>query len=245
VGYAGFGTELVEEEVRHVFPDREIRRVDTDAIRKKGTLETILEEFRSKRIDILLGTQMVAKGLNFPGVKLVGIVLADTGLHLPDFRAAERTFALMVQVSGRAGRFIPDGKVIVQTYRPQFETIQLAASAEMTTFYEKELSARKELGFPPFSRIIRVVFRGKNGMKTRRAASDFSSALSASLDANAELLGPSECPLAVISGNTRYQLLLRTRAFTATHAALASFKRNYKSIPGVYLEIDVDPVSLL
>ena len=111
VGYSGFGTEMVEEDVRRRFPDLRIVRVDTDAMRKRGQLKETLAKFRDGEIDILLGTQMVAKGLNFPGVKLVGIVLADTGLHLPDFRAQERTFALIVQVSGRAGRYLPDGRL--------------------------------------------------------------------------------------------------------------------------------------
>jgi primosomal protein N' (replication factor Y) len=151
----------------------------------------------------------------------------------------------MVQVSGRAGRFIPDGRVIVQTYRPQYETIQLAAKADMVTYYEKELKARKELGFPPFTRIIRIVFRGKSASKTRKAAADFSSTLAESMGGGAELLGPSECPLAVISGNARHQLLLRTTSFTSTHSALTAFKKEYRPPPGVYVEIDIDPVSLL
>lgn len=245
VGYAGFGTELVEEEVRRRFPELEIRRIDTDSVRKKGVLEKTLEEFRIGKIDILLGTQMVAKGLNFPGVKLVGIVSADTGLHLPDFRAQERTFSLIVQVSGRAGRYVPDGKVIIQTYRPQNEAIQYAANGDLPAYYELELKMRKELKFPPFSRIIRLVFRSKSGAKVRRAANEFADILAAELNGGAELLGPAECPLSVIAGNTRYQLLVRTTAFASAHTTVAACRNSYRQAPGVYLEIDVDPVSLL
>ena len=245
VGYAGFGTELVEEEVRRRFPDLEVRRIDTDAVRKRGVLEKILQEFKNRSIDILLGTQMVAKGLNFPGVKLVGIVLADTGLHLPDFRAQERTFALIVQVSGRAGRFIPDGRVIIQTYRPENEAIRLAAKADLPSFYEGELKARLDLGFPPFSRIIRLLFRGKSEAKVNAAADEFYSQLSSRRVAGLEVLGPAECPLAVISGNHRRQLLVKSASLRAAHNAVASTRGGYKTTPGVYLEIDVDPVSLL
>lgn len=245
VGYSGFGTELVEEEVRRNFPDLSVRRIDTDAVRKKGVLEKVLEDFKNRSVDILLGTQMVAKGLNFPGVKLVGIVLADTGLHLPDFRARERTFALIVQVSGRAGRFIPDGRVIIQTYMPDNEAIRLAADANLPEFYKRELEARKELGFPPFSRIIRLLFRGKNGSKVSAAASEAFTILSPRLSGRAEILGPAECPLAVISGNVRQQLLIRTSDFSASHNILTVAKKSFTPQSGVYLEIDIDPVNLL
>ena len=155
VGWAGFGTERVEEEAARLFPDMRIRRLDADSTSKVGELEAALEDFREGRADILLGTQMVAKGLNFPRVKTVGVVLADTSLNLPDFRAAERTFALVVQVAGRAGRFTPDGEVILQTYRPDSPVMRLAAAADAEAFYRLELEARKELGFPPFARLVR------------------------------------------------------------------------------------------
>ncbi|MCE1195624.1 primosomal protein N', partial [bacterium] len=128
VGWRGFGTERVEEEVQAMFPGWSIRRLDADSVAKKGALESTLEEFRAGKIDILLGTQMVAKGLNFPGVKTVGVVLADAGLNLPDFRAAERVFSLIVQVAGRAGRYDPDGRVYVQTFRPESAVIRRAAA---------------------------------------------------------------------------------------------------------------------
>jgi primosomal protein N' (replication factor Y) (superfamily II helicase) len=245
VGYSGFGTELIEEEVKRTFPDLSIRRIDTDSVRKKGVLEKTLDEFRSGEIDILLGTQMVAKGLNFPGVKLVGIVLADTGLHLPDFRSQERTFSLIVQVSGRAGRFIPDGEVIIQTYMPQNDAIRLAARADLSSFYERELEMRKLLCFPPFSRIIRLVFRAKSDSKARASAGETAQRLGNLLPGGAKMLGPAECPLSVIAGNHRYQLLIRTTEFSAAHSAVSTFRRSYKTPSGVYIEIDVDPVSLL
>jgi len=142
-GFSGFGTEMIEEEVRRTFPDLRIARLDADTTEKKGNLKKTLDEFRAGGIDILLGTQMVAKGLNFPGVRLVGVVLADTGLHLPDFRAAERTFSLVVQVAGRSGRFFPDGKVIVQTLRPHDPAIVKSCALDVKGFFEAELAQRE------------------------------------------------------------------------------------------------------
>ena len=247
VGYSGFGTERIEEEIERLFPDLTVRRVDTDSVRKKHLLKEILNEFHAGKIDILLGTQMVAKGLNFPGVKLVGIISADTGLQLPDFRAAERTFNLIVQVSGRAGRFHPDGKVIVQTYLPKNETIRLAARGDLETFYNKELEARKMLGFPPFTRLIRLVFRARSSAKSRSAAAGFAQILSEQEEAgtDVEILGPVECPLSVIAGNHRNHLIFRSRNFKHVHALVRKSLQRFQTPSGVYVEVDVDPVSLL
>lgn len=244
VGYSGFGTEMVEEDVRRRFPDLRVVRVDTDAIRKRGQLRDTLNQFRAGEIDILLGTQMVAKGLNFPGVKLVGIVLADTGLHLPDFRAQERTFALIVQVAGRAGRYLPDGKVVIQTYRPDADAVRLAASHDLSTFYEKELATREALGFPPFSRLIRLVFRGRARERVQSTAASYAEAIAAGLK-QGEVLGPAECPLSIISGNHRYQLIARSRSFAHLHDAVSRVANGRHPDHGVYVELDVDPVSLL
>ena len=246
VGYSGFGTEMVEEEVRRRFPELTVVRVDTDAIHKKGSLRSILAEFRDGKIDLLLGTQMVAKGLNFPGVKLVGIVLADTGLHLPDFRAQERTFSLIVQVSGRAGRYFPDGKVVVQTYRPDNEAVMLAATNRIEEFYARELAVRNALRFPPFARLFRLVFRGKDRGKVTDAAAGVAKELEAAMGpAVAEILGPAECPVSVIAGSYRCQIILRTTQFSRVHAILGRTLAALKTPRDLYVEVDVDPVSLL
>jgi primosomal protein N' (replication factor Y) len=252
VGYSGFGTERIEEEVKRLFPELRVSRVDTDAVRRKQTLRRVLNDFKAGRIDLLLGTQMVAKGLNFPGVKLVGIICADTGLQLPDFRAAERTFALIVQVSGRAGRFHPDGKVLIQTFRPDNETIRLAARSDLEGFYTRELAVREELGFPPFGRLIRLVFRSASARKSLAAAGAFLESLPAELRAGEkppgsgiEALGPAECPLSVIAGNHRTQIILRGRDFRKLHHLASESLRGFSSRPGVYVEVDVDPVALL
>jgi primosomal protein N' (replication factor Y) len=243
VGYSGFGTEKIEEELARLFPDLTVRRIDTDAVRQRGALAALLSEFRSGRIDILVGTQMVAKGLNFPGVKLVGIVLADSGLRLPDFRAAERTFGLIVQVSGRAGRYHPDGTVVVQTYMPSNQTIALAARGRLEEFYAGELENRRALGFPPYTRLIRIVFRSRSAAKAEQAAEDFVRRLKAAREV--EVLGPAECALAVIAGNSRTQVLLRSAEFARVHGAARRALASFTPAAGVYLEVDVDPVSLL
>lgn len=244
VGYAGFGTERIEAELEKRFPDWTIRRLDTDATRRKGVLRETIEDFRAGRIDVLLGTQMVAKGLNFPGVKLVGIVLADTGLHLPDFRAAERTFSLIVQVAGRAGRFHPDGRVLVQTYQPQNPAIRFAIANDPEGFYASELTVRRELAFPPFSRLIRMVVRGRDAGVVGRMAARVGQLLTRA-GVGDEVLGPAECPLATVNNNARHQIIVRTTAFGSTHEAIARLLPSLAIPSGIHVEIDVDPVSLL
>jgi len=245
VGYAGFGTEFIEEEVRRTFPGFTIQRVDTDTLTKKGELKAALDNFREGKTDILLGTQMVAKGLNFPGVRLVGIALADTGLHMPDFRASERTFALIVQVAGRAGRFFPDGRVIIQTWSPSNPAIVYASRGDMEGFYAQELEQRAQLGFPPFTRLIRLVFRSKSHHAAEAGAAGAASILRELIPPEADLLGPSECPLALISGNYRHQIILRGPAIPPLAKAVRQFMTGYKPLQSLYVEIDADPVSLL
>jgi len=188
---------------------------------------------------------MVAKGLNFRGVRLVGIILADTGLHLPDFRAAERTFSLITQVSGRAGRFSPDGRVIVQTFLPGSPAVRLAADGKLEEFYSLELETRKALGFPPYSRLFRLVFRGKQAGEVASAAEEAARVLRREMGGTAELLGPSECPLGLVAGNHRRQIILRTDAFGNAHRRLGTALKAIRPPRGVHIEVDVDPVGLL
>lgn len=245
VGYSGFGTEGIEEELGRSFPQLVVRRIDTDAVRKKRALQQALTDFREGRVHILVGTQMVAKGLDFPGVKLVGIINADTGLQLPDFRAAERTFSLLVQVAGRAGRALPDGKVLIQTFRPGSPSVRLAQQGKLEEFYAEELEVRRQLGFPPFSRLIRVVLRGRNRQKTISAINELSAALSSRLARSAEIMGPAECPLARISGNYRYHVIVRTLRFSEAHSGVSQVLDGWRAPGGVYIEVDVDPQALL
>jgi primosomal protein N' (replication factor Y) (superfamily II helicase) len=244
-GWAGFGTEQVEDDALRLFPDLRIARLDADTAARKGAVEEVIRDFRDRRLDLLLGTQMVAKGLNFPGVRLVGVVLADTTLNLPDFRAAERAFALITQVAGRAGRFEKGGKVIVQTYRPQASVIRRAAAHDAEGFYAEELAMRRELGFPPFARLIRVVLRSKERDEARAMAHELAKRLSHAGVPGVELLGPAECPISLIAGNARWQLILRSAEPGPARAALGAALAEWKPPPSVYAEIDPDPVSLL
>lgn len=249
VGYSGFGTEYIEAEVAAKFPAARVLRIDTDSITHKGELKEKLDSFRRGDYDILLGTQMVAKGLNFPSLQLVGVVLADTGLHLPDFRAAERTFALITQVAGRAGRFFPDGRVLVQTYSPEREPIACAVTGSIEQFYTDELHMRALLSFPPYARLIRLVFRAPTenqaALAAEGAAHLLRSILSKTSAIPAEVLGPAECPLVKIALNWRYQILLRAKQLTPLQKAVGIFLDQYRAPSDVYIECDVDPVSLL
>ncbi len=244
-GWAGFGTEQVEEDALRLFPDLRIARLDADTAARKGAVEEVIRDFRDRKLDLLLGTQMVAKGLNFPGVRLVGVVLADTTLNLPDFRAAERAFALITQVAGRAGRFEKGGRVIVQTYRPQASVIRRAAANDAEGFYADELAMRRELGFPPFARLIRVVLRSKDRDEARAMAHELARRVALAGAAGVELLGPAECPIGLIAGNARWQLILRSAEAGPARAALCAALADWKLPPSVYAEIDPDPVSLL
>ena len=212
---------------------------------KQKELVEKLNSFRNGDYDILLGTQMVAKGLNFPKLSLVGVILADTGLHMPDFRAAERTFSLITQVAGRAGRYFPDGKVLVQTYNPGHESIAYAVSGRVRDFYELELSQRSVIGFPPFSRLVRMVFRSANQGLAWKCAEDAAKILETLAPKDAEIIGPAECPLLKISQNYRYQILLKGTSVLPLQTMARKLQKDYTHNQNVYIEYDVDPVSLL
>lgn len=258
VGYSGFGTEFIENEVRAKFPNARTVRIDRDNITHKGELQEKLDAFKKGEYDILLGTQMVAKGLNFPNLKLVGVILADTGLHLPDFRAAERTFSLITQVAGRAGRFFPDGKVLVQTYCPDSEPIAYSVEGKIESFYESEIATREMLSFPPFARLLRLVFRSQVESQSIQACTGAAQILSQLLKnfrtsnenlmesaRQTEILGPSECPLSKIAANYRQQIILRGPSIQILQHIAQTFMTNYKPQGNVYIEYDVDPVDLL
>ncbi len=241
---AGFGTEKVEEDVARLFPDKRVVRLDADESRKKDVLKNALRDFQGGDIDILLGTQMVAKGLNAPGLKLAAVLSADGILNLPDFRAAEKTFALIVQTSGRVGRFLPDGEVIIQAFRPDSPAIRYAARGDVSGFYLQELEQRRVLGFPPFSRLFRVLVSGTHEDRVISAAREVAARLAAS-GAFEELLGPAECALSRISGQYRHHIILRSQSFDASHAALAQALGECSVPRGVRLMADSDPVNLL
>ncbi len=244
-GWAGFGTERIEEDAARLFPDMKIARVDADTMSRKGVLDRTLDDFRAGTIDALLGTQMVAKGLNFPGVRLVGVILADTTMNLPDFRAAERTFALVTQVAGRAGRFQKGGRVLVQTYRPTSPVLAKAAAHDAAGFYADELAIRRELDFPPYARLLRVVIRSKDAALATASAAELAGRIAATGSPGIDVLGPAECPIAVVAGNARRQIILRSADPAPARSALTAALAGWKPHASVYIEIDPDPVSLL
>ena len=255
VGYSGFGTEFIEAEVKAKFPNARVVRVDTDSLTKKGELQDKLDAFKKGEYDIMLGTQMIAKGLNFPNLKVVGIVLADTGLHLPDFRASEKTFALITQVAGRAGRFFPDGEVYVQTYNPGAESIYYACNSKVNEFYSSEISTRKLLEFPPFSRLVRLVFRSPNLEDAKSTAHNAKQILEeqlselkkkfSSLSADVEILGESECPINKIAANYRYHIILKSKNINILQRMTNHLINDFTHPSNVYIETDIDPVNLL
>ena len=245
VGYSGFGTEYIEAEVKAKFPNENIVRVDTDSVTHKGELKQKIDDFRDGKYSILLGTQMVAKGLNFPNLKLVGIVLADTALHLPDFRAAERTFSLITQVSGRAGRFFPDGEVVVQSYTPELPPIDFAVKDNLEDFYNEEIKQRRLLNFPPFSRLLRLVFRSQVPGAAEDAANGAAEILQKHLESGVEIMGPVECPIEMVAGNWRHHILLRGKSIAPMQKMADILVNGYTAPKHVHIEVDVDPVTIL
>ncbi|MDO4506914.1 MAG: primosomal protein N' [Spirochaetales bacterium] len=245
IGYSGFGTEYIESEIKSKFPNSRVMRADTDSLHHKGELQERFDTFKKGEADILLGTQMVAKGLNFPKLKLVGVVLADSSLHLPDFRASEKTFALITQVAGRAGRFFPDGKVIVQTYNPERDAISYAVRSDTEGFYKKEIEMRKLMGFPPFTRLLRLVFRSAVPNSSQAAAEAAAKILAKKAAQEVEILGPAECPLNMVAGNYRWQILLRGKSIKPLQDAAKVLVWGYKPLKDVYIEVDVDPINLM
>lgn len=245
IGSSGFGTEYIEAETRAKFPNARIVRLDTDILKNKEELIETLEDFKNGKYDIMLGTQMVAKGLNFPKLELVGVILADAGLHMPDFRAGERTFSLITQVAGRAGRYFPDGKVIVQTYSPGKEPVLYACQNRIEDFYGSELAEREMLDFPPFSRLLRLVFRSFNKGLAAETARDAVKILAEGAPHGMEIIGPAECPIEKINSSWRYQILLKGSSIIPLQTAARKLLFDYTHNQNVYIEYDVDPVSLL
>ena len=245
INFAGFGTERVEQELRHLFPHFRIARIDADTVRKRENLSILLKSFYNHEIDIIVGTQIVAKGLNFLNVDLVGIILADTSLTLPDFRAEEQTFMLLTQVAGRSGRFSKSGRVIIQTYRTDNIAIQSACNYDLEGYYKSELQQRRELSFPPYYRIIRIVTRSKNEKSSQLLAEQVYAHLMKGKSIPKQIYGPIPCAIAKIANQYRYQIIVGDTHFGIAHAAVAVALRQIKNIPLTYLEVDIDPTRVL
>jgi len=244
----GFGTENIEEEARALFPFARIERLDTDVAEgDKDKVKAILDDFKAGRIDILLGTQMIAKGLNFPLVSLIGVLNADSMLMIPDFRAAERTFSLLSQVSGRAGRYRDDGRVFIQTTQETAPAIQFAVMNDLETFYDKELEERRAVFMPPYSRLINLTLRGKDEEKVVEEINKLEEeAIELAKSYNAiDILSACPCIVEKKSQYHRYHIILRSASISTLLQFARKLLEGYKCPSTLYLEIDVDPLSLL
>jgi primosomal protein N' (replication factor Y) len=241
----GFGTERVELEVRKACPGARVARLDRDAIRRKGSLTALLRRFAAGEIDVLVGTQMIAKGHDFPRVTLVGVVSADVGLGLADFRASERTFQLLTQVVGRAGRGERPGEAIVQTLYPDHYSVQLACRQDYAAFFEREIDFRRQMRYPPLVSMINIVVRSR----TFAGAMDEAAGIAQRMRGDAErsglkVLGPAPAPIGRLRGEYRAQLLIkgaqRKRMREALQAAIAARPELQRRVL-----VDVDPISVL
>ena len=243
--HAGFGTEKVEHHLRERFPNARIGRIDRDAVRRKGALAALLTKFSSGDLDVLVGTQMIAKGHDFPRVTLVGVISADVGLGLADFRAGERTFQLLTQVAGRAGRGDQVGEAIVQTLYPDHYSIQLACRQDYAAFFDKELTYRKGMRYPPLVGMVNVVVRGRTFEQAMSAAVDLTRRLEpATVTAGFSVLGPAPAPLRKLRGEYRVQFFLTGHRRAAMRDAL---RTALTSMPELRrrASVDVDPLTVL
>ncbi|MCO5061166.1 MAG: primosomal protein N' [Kiritimatiellae bacterium] len=243
--YSGIGTQRVEDVLHKTFPKARIERMDSDTMTKKDSYRKVLNAFRGGQIDILLGTQMIAKGLDFPSVTLVGVIAADLSLHMPDFRAGERTFQLLTQVAGRAGRGDLVGEVIVQTFTPFHPAIQAARTLDYDGFLDQELEYRRELGYPPYGHLVCITLRGAQEELVKLTGATFAKRLQEKLDSSVRLGGPTPAPLAKAHGEFRYQLILRAPHTKQMTAPLKDVLRDFKWPDAVAWSVDVDASSLM
>lgn len=244
----GLGTQRVEEELARKFPDMKYARVDSDSMRGSRDYEATLGRFARKEIQVLLGTQMIAKGLDYPNVTLVGVISGDTALALPDFRAAERTFQLITQVAGRAGRGDAPGRVVLQTFLPDDPTIRAALKQDFDGFARTELGHRKEVGLPPFARMVRVILRDQDADKLHKLEQEVAQQL---VDAAAghwnevAMKGPMPCAISRIAGYFRAQIVMTSRSAARLQQILAAVREKGALAKSDRIAVDVDPVSLL
>ncbi len=241
---AGYGTERVEEVLKQVFDRARITRVDTDAMRRKNQLRDTLNDFRANKIDILIGTQMIAKGLHFPNVTLVGILNADVGLHIPDIRAGERTFQLLTQVAGRAGRGELEGEVVVQTYTPHHPSIQFARHHDFEGFADQELQMRHQFGHPPYLHLVLITARSVHQQRAEFSLKTLHARLAKGLPDDMRLTEPLPSPLVKSHDQWRYQVILKATSARKLAAYVSQVMRDLTFPSDVIVTVDVDPYSM-
>ncbi len=244
IRWRGLGTQRVEETVRRVLPRAKIERMDTDTMARKNRFREVLAQFRAGRIDVLVGTQMIGKGLDFPNVTLVGLIDADISMHIPDFRANERTFQRLVQVAGRAGRGDRACEVVVQTFTPQAEAIQFSRHADFGGFAASELKIRKDFRYPPYRHLIHHLFRGPNPDKLRFFTEQWARLVEKELGEKVELRGPAASPIEKIKDEYRWQLWYFTASASKVVPELARLREGFAWPDDITQVLDVDPVNL-
>lgn len=247
---SGTGTQKIEQYIKELFPENNVERIDSDILIRKGEHIRLLEKFQRGDIDILVGTQMIAKGLDNPNVTLVGVISADASFNLPDFRASERGFQLLTQVAGRAGRGEFAGKVLFQTYNPDFYALESAKSQNYGEFYTAEIAAREEFDYPPFSQIIRLILSSQNGFRAEKSAQEIAMRLSLMVEKfgiseRIEVLGPTPCVIERINSQYRFQILIKNKMGEKGHQFVSSFMNKIIMPKDIRLAIDVDPLDIL
>jgi primosomal protein N' (replication factor Y) len=239
------GTEKLEADAVELFPGARVERMDSDTTSGRGAYEKILRRFSKGEIDILIGTQMITKGHDFPNVLLVGIISADLSLNLPDFRAAEKTFQVMTQVAGRGGRGIDPGQVFIQTFNPDHYSVRLAGSHDYQSFYQEEIALRQSFSYPPYSRMVNLQI-SSNVLEKAVKGSEEIGKIARHLAARnkIEVMGPAEAPLARIKGRHRRQILLKGSNIRALHALVRNTLQ-LNTVRDIMVKIDVDPVNFM
>jgi primosomal protein N' (replication factor Y) len=245
IQFLGIGSERVEDELHQHFPTARIGRLDRDTVARKGAFENVLQQFREGLLDILVGTQMIAKGHDIPNVTLVGVVLADIGLSIPDFRAAERTFQLLTQAAGRAGRGETPGQVVIQTLSPEHYAVRMAAEQDYEAFYAKETEFRRWLHYPPFAAVANILVRAVKQEDALRMVSQLGFELTPP-PKGIRVMGPAEAPVVRLKNEFRYQILLKAASRSTLRETLSRMRRyaERERWNSTALVIDVDPISL-
>ena len=247
IRYFGTGTQKVEDELGKILPEAKVIRMDVDTTGKKGAHERLLKEFHDGKADILLGTQMIAKGLDFPNITLVGVLSADTMLHLPDFRSSEKTFQLLTQVSGRAGRHELPGEVIIQTYTPEHYSVELAGTQDFDLFYNREMMMRKAHHYPPFYYLALITISHEQLMAVVTATEKIAAFVRSRLSNQAVVLGPAASPIPRINNRYRYHCLIKYKREPELTKTMKTILDQYQADPksGLLVSIDINPFILM
>ena len=247
---SGTGTQKIEEYIKEIFLGYNIARIDSDVLVRKGEHIRLLEKFQKGEIDILIGTQMIAKGLDNPNVTLVGVISADASFNLPDYRASERGFQLLTQVAGRAGRGEFNGRVFFQTYNPDYYALESAKSQNYNEFYKKEIVSREDFDYPPFSQIIRIIMSSENKFRAEKSAQEVALRLCTMIEKfgfgeRLDVLGPTPCVIERINSQWRFQIIIKNKLEQKGHQFISSFLSKITSPKDIRMSVDVDPLDIL